>query len=164
MPLLLLCLDLLDLLLELDLLDLLDLLLELDLLDLLDFLESLLDSLLDLLLDSLLDFLPDFSELQVGTTCPEEMRKSLEQPELLPHLLTSWSGVLYQVELIFGRLQVCSLQNFRCLATQIFQLGAIHRQSLADLFSWRADDGLHFHGETRQIPWRIAVARPTNLR
>ena len=85
-------LDLLDLLLELDL-DLLDLLLELDLLDLLDFLESLLDVPLDLPLDLLLDFLLDFSGLQVSTPCPEEVRESLEQPELLPHLLTSWTGV-----------------------------------------------------------------------
>ena len=130
---------------------------------LLDLLESLLDVPLDLLLDSPLDFLLDFSGLQVSTPCPEEVRESLEQPELLPHLLTSWTGVKYQVELVFGRLQVWLLQNFRWLASQIFQVEAVHQQSLAKLFCWRADDGLHFHGETRQIPWRITVARPATL-
>ena len=158
-------LDLL-LLLVMDLLDLLDLLLDL-LESLLDLLESLLDVpldfLLDLLLDLPLDFLLDFSGLQVSTPCPEEMRKSLEQPQLLPHHLTSWSGVLYRVEQIFGRLQVWLLQNFRWLASQIFQVEAVHQQGLADLFSWRADGGLHFHGEILQIPWRIAVVRVANL-
>ena len=161
-------LDLLDLQkLELDLqkleLDLLDLL-QLQEMDLLDFPPDLLrDSPLDSPLDLPLDFLPDFSGLQVSTPCPEEMRKSLEQPQLLPHHLTSWSGVLYRVEQIFGRLQVWLLQNFRCLATLIFQVGAIHQQGSADLFSWRADGGLHFHGEILQIPWRIAVVRVANL-
>ena len=173
MPLPLPWLDLLDLQkLELDLLDLL-LLLVMDLLDLLlDLLESLLDVPLDLLLDLPLDLLLDlpldllldFSGLQVSTPCPEEVRESLEQPELLPHLLTSWTGVQYQVELVFGRLQVWLLQNFRWLASQIFQVEAVHQQGLADLFSWRADGGLHFHGEILQIPWRIAVVRAANLR
>ena len=90
-------LDLLDLLLELEL-DSLDLLLELllELALLLDLLES--------LLDLPLDFLLDFSGVRVSTPCPEEVRESLEQPELLPHLLTLWSGVQSQVELMFGRL------------------------------------------------------------
>ena len=91
MPLPLPRLDLLDLQkLELDLLKL-----ELDLLDLLLLLVmDLLESLLDVPLDCLLLDLPlDFSGLQVSTPCPEEVRESLEQPELLPHLLTSWTGV-----------------------------------------------------------------------
>ena len=97
MPLPLPWLDLLDLQkLELDLLDLL-LLLVMDLLDLLDLplvlLESLLDVPLDFLLDLPLDLPLDFSGRQVSTACPEEVRESLEQPELLPHLLTSWTGV-----------------------------------------------------------------------
>ena len=127
-------------------------------LDLLDLKKLELD-----LLELLLDVPLDFSGVRVSTPFPEEVRESLEQRELLPHLLTSWTGVQYQVELVFGRLQVWLLHNFRWLASLIFQVEAVHQQSLAKLFCMRADDGLHFHGETRQIPWRITVARPATL-